>query len=88
MPPPLPPTHTPIPNYIAERVTSQSELRGCVKVEMAVLVSPSLTVLNVVSVDVNQLNRVPGEIKRREVELDPQASPEEIMSREVELPSS
>ena len=30
-------------------------------------------------------HRVPGEIKRREVELDPQASPEEIMSREVEL---
>ena len=30
-------------------------------------------------------NRVPGEIKRREVELDPQVSPEEIMSREVEL---
>ena len=28
---------------------------------------------------------VPGEIKRREVELDPQVSPEEIMSREVEL---
>ena len=29
--------------------------------------------------------RVPGEIKRREVELDPQVSPEEIMRREVEL---
>ena len=29
--------------------------------------------------------RVPGEIKRREVELDPQVSPEEIMSREMEL---
>ena len=29
--------------------------------------------------------RVPGEIKRREVELDPQVSTEEIMSREVEL---
>ena len=29
--------------------------------------------------------RVPGKIKRREVELDPQVSPEEIMSREVEL---
>ena len=28
---------------------------------------------------------VPGEIKRREVELDPQVSPEEIVSREVEL---
>ena len=28
---------------------------------------------------------VPGEIKRREVELDPQVSPEEIMSRELEL---
>ena len=28
-------------------------------------------------------HRVPGEIKRREVELDPQVSPEEIMSREV-----
>ena len=26
----------------------------------------------------------PGEIKRREVVLDPQVSPEEIMSREVE----
>ena len=30
-------------------------------------------------------HRVPGEIKRREVELDPQVSPEEIKSREVEL---
>ena len=30
---------------------------------------------------------VPGEIKRREVELDPQVSPEEIMSREMELDS-
>ena len=29
----------------------------------------------------------PGEIKRREVVLDPQVSPEEIMSREVELGS-
>ena len=29
--------------------------------------------------------RDPGEIKRREVELDPQLSPEEIKSREVEL---
>ena len=28
---------------------------------------------------------VPGEIMRREVELDPQVSPEEIMSRGVEL---
>ena len=27
----------------------------------------------------------PGEIKRRQAELDPQVSPEEIMSREVEL---
>ena len=27
----------------------------------------------------------PGEINRREVELDPQVSPENIMSREVEL---
>ena len=27
----------------------------------------------------------PGEIKRREVMLDPQVSPEEIKSREVEL---
>ena len=33
----------------------------------------------------NYLYGVPGEIKRREVELDPQVSPEEIMSREVEL---
>ena len=31
------------------------------------------------------LDRVPGEIKRREVELDPQVSPEEIKRREVEL---
>ena len=30
-------------------------------------------------------HRDPGEMKRREVELDPQVSPEEIMSREVEL---
>ena len=29
----------------------------------------------------------PGEIKRREVVLDPQVSPEEIKSREVELGS-
>ena len=29
--------------------------------------------------------RVPGETKWREVELDPQVSPEEIMSREMEL---
>ena len=29
--------------------------------------------------------RGPGEIKRREVELDPQVSPEEVKSREVEL---
>ena len=29
----------------------------------------------------------PGEIKRREVVLDPQVSPEEIMSREMELGS-
>jgi len=27
----------------------------------------------------------PGEIKRREVVLDPHGSPEELMSREVEL---
>jgi len=33
----------------------------------------------------NQGIRVPGEIKRREMELDPQVSPAEIMSREVEL---
>ena len=31
------------------------------------------------------INRVPGEIKSREVELDPQVSPEEIISREVDL---
>ena len=31
------------------------------------------------------LYRVPGEIKRREMELDPHVSPEEIMSREVVL---
>ena len=30
-------------------------------------------------------HRVPGEIKRREVELDPQVSPEEIKRREMEL---
>ena len=30
-------------------------------------------------------SRVPGEIKRREVQLNPQVSPEEIMSREVDL---
>ena len=29
--------------------------------------------------------RDPGEIKSRQAELDPQVSPEEIMSREVEL---
>ena len=37
-----------------------------------------------VGVGVTQF-RVPGEIKRREVELDPLVSPKEIMSREVEL---
>ena len=31
------------------------------------------------------ISRVPGEIKSREVELDPQVSPEEIISREMEL---
>ena len=31
------------------------------------------------------LYRVPGEIKRMEVELEPQVSPEEIMSWEMEL---
>ena len=30
-------------------------------------------------------DRVPGQIKRREVELDPQVNLEEIVSREVEL---
>ena len=35
--------------------------------------------------NVHTQHRVPGEIKRREVELDPQVGPEEIMSREVEL---
>ena len=55
------------------------------KVEVTVLVSPSLIVLNMVCVDVNQPNRLPGETKRREVGLDPQVSPEEIVSREVEL---
>ena len=29
----------------------------------------------------------PGEIKRREVELDPRVRPEEIMNREMELGS-
>ena len=53
------------------------------KVEVTVLVSPSLIVFNMDCVDVNQHNRVPGETMRREVELDPQVSPEEIMSREV-----
>ena len=39
-----------------------------------------------VCVCVCDYHRVPGEIKRREVELDPQVSPEEIMSsRELEL---
>ena len=37
------------------------------------------------AVDVFWLVGVPGEIMRREVELDPQLSPEDIMSREVEL---
>ena len=32
----------------------------------------------------NSIYRVPGGIKRREAELDPQVSPEEIMNREVE----
>ena len=42
-------------------------------------------VLNDTSDAGRDIYRVPGEIKRREVELDPQVSPEEIMSREVEL---
>ena len=52
--------------------------------------SPSL-ISNLASVDVKQngpgpiSRQSPGKIKRREVELDPQVSPEEIMSREVEL---
>ena len=33
----------------------------------------------------SHITRVPGQIKRRKVELDPQVSPEEIMSRELEL---
>ena len=33
----------------------------------------------------DEIKRVSSEIMRREVELDPQVSPEEIMSREVEL---
>ena len=37
------------------------------------------------SYNVQARSRVPGEIKRREVELDPQVSPEEIMNREVKL---
>ena len=32
-------------------------------------------------------NQIPGEIKRREVVLDPQESPEEVKSRDVELGS-
>ena len=32
-----------------------------------------------------RFSQSPGEIKRREVVLDPQVSPEEIKSREVEL---
>ena len=34
---------------------------------------------------VKVIHRVPGEIERSEVELDPQVSPEEILSRKVEL---
>ena len=41
--------------------------------------------LNVFKAGLPLSYRVPGEIKRREVELDPQVSPEEITSREVEL---
>ena len=37
------------------------------------------------SYNVQARSRVPGEIKRREVELDPQVIPEKIMSREVKL---
>ena len=37
------------------------------------------------SYNIQARSRVPGEIKRREVELDPQVSPEEIMNREVKL---
>ena len=53
---------------------------------------PSL-ISNLASVDVKQNDydygqyQSPGEIKRREVVLDPQVSPEEIKSREVELGS-
>ena len=38
----------------ADLHTNESELRSCVKVEVAVLGSPSLTVLIMVSVDVKQ----------------------------------
>ena len=34
---------------------------------------------------VKVIHRVPGEIERRDVELDPQVSQEEILSREMEL---
>ena len=37
------------------------------------------------SYNIQARSRVPGEIKRREVELDPQVSPDEFMSREVKL---
>ena len=52
------------------------------------LLSRALSFTSVFQPDVTlycTLHRVPDEIKRREVELDPQVSPEEIMSREVEL---
>ena len=38
----------------ARKTTHDTELRGCVKVEVAVLGSPSLIVVNMVSVDVKQ----------------------------------
>ena len=57
------------------------------KIKFALLVQDSgfLTIILPYPDTRSVWTRVPGEIKWREVDLDPQVSPEEIMSREVEL---
>ena len=53
--------------------------------EELIVTCPNLVIIHLNKSKGRAQNRVPCEIKRREVELDPQVSPEEIMSREVEL---
>ena len=50
-----------------------------------IVTCPNLVIIHLNKRKGGTQNRVPGKIKRREVDLDPQVSPEEIMSKEVEL---